>query len=262
MHETQDLGRAIRELLTEYTPPPDPYTLVAARVRVQRRRLVGTGIVVTVSLAFVVLASVTVVSLDEVAFRPVEAAAPPRPVAAGNQFAEFGADTALGPAYVVARGSVNGRAYVVASTTFGQRGAACLFAADAIFTRLSWCSTFAQHRTGQWDVLAEVRPDAGVIAIGGTVAADVQRVTIKTADGEVLAVPAVRTPTSSRVGFFVGVLPGAGKRVVEVVAVSAAGDMAQLVRSVPDGRCAGGQAPDPEPSGPVMGCSSNGSDSQ
>jgi hypothetical protein len=163
---------------------PDPCELLAARVRVQRSRLVATGVVVTVSRAFVVLASVAVVSLDEVAFRPVGAAASPRPVAAaGNRFAEFGAGTAVG----------------------------------------------------------------------------VRRVTIRTADDEVLAVPAVRTPTSPRVGFSSACCQ---ERANASSKSSPSAPPATWPISCGRCRAAGGQAPDRESGGAVMACSSNGSDGQ
>jgi len=258
MNDTQELGRAIRELLDQYTPPPDPYGWVSRRVRARRNRRVAAGLVATVSVAFALLVAIAMAPSGEVTFRPLEVAAPPPAVASGDQFAEFGAGSALEPAYVVSRGSVNGRAYVVASTTFGLRGAACLFAADAVFNRLSWCSAALRPgEIGEWDLLEPVRADAEVVAVGGIVQAGVRAVVLRLGDGRELAAPAVRTPTSQRVAYFVIVLPNAGTEVAGVLADSA-GKRVPLPRSVADGRCAGSQLPAPESAGPAAACPANG----
>jgi hypothetical protein len=257
MDDTRELGRTIRALLDDYIPPPDPYSRVARRVRVRRGRTMAAGMAATATVSLVFLAAAATLPSQPShgeAFRSVDAGAPP--VAVGTQLNEID-DSAPGPAYVVRRGAVAGRSYAVASTTFGLRGAACLFAADAVFTRLSWCSTRSSEADlGEWDLLAS-RTDADAVAVGGTVKAGVRTVIIKARDGRLLAVPAVQTPTSARLAFFVGVLSGDGTQIAGVTATDADGRRIPLPRSVPDGRCAGGD-PQAGSVGRVSACSSSG----
>jgi hypothetical protein len=262
MDDTQEIGRAIRALLDDYTPPPDLHDRIAKRVRARRNRAMAVSLVATVTVFMVFLAVAAPASFNGAShgdtFRPAEARASPD--AAGDQLdplEEINDGSVPGSAYVVSRGSVAGRSYVVASTTFGLRGAACLFAADALFNRLSWCSAgFPQAGLGEWDLLASIRTNADAVAVGGTVEVSVRTVIIKARDGRELTVPAVRTPTSRRLAFFAGVLSGRDTRIAGVAAVDTGGRRIPLPRSVPDGRCAGADA-GVGSAGRVFACSSS-----
>jgi hypothetical protein len=265
MNDTQELGQAIRELLDSYVPPPDPFVSVARRVRLRRiRRIhrVAAGVVAAVSLAVTLAVVVAAAPSGGVTVQRVDVATASPLVATGDQFVDFGPGRPLGPAYVVTRGSVNGRAYVVASTTFGMAEAACLFAKDAVFDRLSWCSSASQRgQVGEWDLLGAVRADADVVAVGGIVEANVQTVIIRTSDGLEQAVPAVRTPTSSRVAFFAGILPGTGAQVAAVLATGSNGRLTPVKHARADAACPDGQPLDPQVAGDAVGCSAEGAPS-
>jgi hypothetical protein len=215
--EAEELGRSIRNLLDPYTPPPDPYVRVVRRIRARHaQRMVLAGLASAAAATVIVIAIVASGVVAPGDGTTVAPAGPGRPVpveqeqeqASGPQFAQFGDQSPLGPAYVVASGTVHSRRYVVASVSFGSPGRVCLYADDGVFAQLSQCFTADAGQPGAWAPLDGVRSEAGVRAIGGIVTARVDTVTVSVADGRKLPVRAVRTPTSPDMAFFVLVLPG------------------------------------------------------
>jgi hypothetical protein len=230
-----ELGSEIRSLLDPYVPPPDPYLRVAARIRERRdrrRALACLAATVTAVIAMAFTASGLAARRDNA--WPIDpAAAPAVERASGPQFAGFGDDSPLGPAFVVARGATSGRPYTIASVGFGDPGQTCMYAHDTVFAQLSQCFTAKPGQLGTWALLDQVRTGAGVLAFGGIVDIRVTGLTARLADGRRLPLTAVQTPTSADVAFFALVLPR-GTRIAAVTAADGAGAAVPLPRDGPD----------------------------
>ena len=236
--EAADLGQKIRDLLDPYVPPPDPYFRVLQRVRARRacRRAVAGLAAAAAAVTAVAVAGFGLMARGGTTIQfpePAEPAAPAAERATGPQFADFGDRSPLGPAYVVARGSTDERAYIVASVNFGAAGRTCVYADDAVFAQLSLCFTAEPGRLGTWARLGRIRSGPAVVAIGGVVDARTSGVTVRTDDGRKLPVTAVRTPTSTDLAFFALVLPGSA-RIAAVTATDGNGGTVTLPQDGPD----------------------------
>lgn len=85
------------------------------------------------------------------------------------------------------------------------------------------------------------KPDLKAIAtfVGGAVSEQARSVRIRTADGQVRTTPAIGTPTSDQLRFFLVLLPGSTARVTEVTPLDAAGRLAGPPTGLPaeGGQC-------------------------
>jgi hypothetical protein len=237
--DAAEFGQEIRDLLGAYQPPADPYLRVAQRVRARRARRRAIAAAVAAGAAVTVVAvAVSGVGLPSPDRPPaIRLADPAAPTSAeratGAQFAQFGDDSALGPAYLVAQGAAGQRAYRVASVNFGWPGRTCLFADDAVFAALLQCFAVPTGGVGTWAPLTGVRAGPGILAVGGVVNARFDTVAVRTQDGRKLPVRTVRTPTSADLAFFALVLPGSA-RIAEVTVTNGRGAVIALPREDAD----------------------------
>jgi hypothetical protein len=247
-----ELGPEIRGLLDPYVPPPDPYLRVAARIRERRdRRRALACLAATVTAVAAMAFTTSGLAARRGNVRPVDpAAVAPVEQATDAQFAAFGGNSPLGAAFVIARGTANGRPYAIASVGFGRSGQTCMYADDAVFAQLSQCFMAKPGQVGTWAPLNQVRTATGVVAIGGIVDMEVTRLTARLADGQRLPLTAVQTPTSADVAFFALVLPQ-GARIAAVTAADEIGGSVPLPQDGPDectasAPCGSGRPPFPD----------------
>jgi hypothetical protein len=194
--------RALRDLIPDYSGPPDPLLRVRRSIRrrrARRRALLAVGSAAAVAT---LLAGVPAI---------LGAVGPDR----GRTAPAAGRPTPTGPpspaplVYPVGSGIAAGSAWRVGSTFPGGAARRCLLTDGAGFAGDLVC--FDDRRPGDplsWTELAVRAGSTPVVRVAGVAPAGTAEVSVRRADGSAVRVEAVATPTDPDVRFFATVLEG------------------------------------------------------
>ncbi|HZI97189.1 MAG TPA: hypothetical protein VFD41_06645 [Actinomycetales bacterium] len=226
------LSAELRRMLAQQgSPGPAPIHRVLARIarRTRLRRL--AKIVATGGLAVVIAVAVVQHQVTEESRETVIAAGGGETysaqVAEGNQFAGLGEGPG-GVAYLVATGTVEDRAWTVASTGFGSVHRACMLGADEVIDDAATCAG-SDGPPVAWQPVDQLQPAVSAVGAWGFVTADVAGLQVRTRSGAVEPVVLVTTPTSKDVRFFAWLTEGTD----EPVAIEMLDRDGSVHRSVP-----------------------------
>jgi hypothetical protein len=201
--------RTLRDLIPDYSGPPDPLLRVSISIRRRRSRrrallAVGSAATAAALVAAVPAVLATVLAGNQWGGVP-PAAGRPSPVPSGVT----AAPAPTPPAYPVNQGTVAGAAWRVVSTSPGGAARRCLLSDGGGLHRDTVC--FDDWRRGDplsWHLLVVRFGSTQVTRVTGVAPAGAAMVLVEVAGASPVWTKAVPTPTDSAVRFFATVLEG------------------------------------------------------